>query len=198
MKKITLLLLCLIVSSPLLSQTFEFGPSVQYHRTAFQFDDEDEIIISDYGISEGTKVTEADSNIAFGGYAAYYTENTFAYIAELFYVTTSSPNYGNNKFNSINLIPSVAAEMFNSNLFINAGLGAGFLLNKPDFEDIKDVEGKDYSSVDILLKLALNYRIKNVLTIDGGALFGAIDIVDEQHRFHYYLGARVPLNVLIK
>ena len=102
MNKLTLLLLCLFTSLSALSQTFEFGPSLQYHRTAFQFDNEDEIIISDYGISEGTKTTETDSNIAFGGYAAYYTENTFAYIAELFYVTTSSPNYGDNKFNSIN------------------------------------------------------------------------------------------------
>ena len=87
--------------------------------------------------------------------------------------------------------------MFNSNLFINAGLGAGFLLNKPGFEDIKDVKGENYSSVDILLKLALNYRIEEVLTIDGGALFGAIDVVDEQRRFHYYLGVRVPLSLII-
>jgi hypothetical protein len=99
-----LFVLLLIIPFVSFSQTIEIGPSLQYHRTAFQKPDSGTIIISTSGgSSEGVKTTETDANIAFGGYFGYYTENTFAYLAELFYVATSSPNYGDNSFQSINL-----------------------------------------------------------------------------------------------
>jgi hypothetical protein len=180
-----------------ISQTLEIGPVIQYHRTAFIFEDKSKIIVGDNNIDYGNKTTESDSHIAFGGYATYYTENIFSYGADLFYVATSSPNYGDNTFNSINLIPTVGAEIGNSKLHVNLGIGVGFFLNKPSFEGVKDVEAKNYKVLDGLVKLALQYRIKNILSIDGGVLYGVNSIVDEQRRFHYYLGARVPLNLLI-
>jgi hypothetical protein len=198
MKKYQFTLLFLISTFVSFSQTIEFGPSIQYHRTAFQKPDSGTIVITSSGSSgEGVKTTETDANIAFGGYFGYYTENTFAYLAELFYVATSSPNYGDNSFQSINLVPSVAAELGNSNLFINIGVGAGFILNQPDFEGINDVAGEKFNSIDILAKLALNFRLRELFTLDGGILMGASDIVDNQNRFHFYLGVRVPLNLLI-
>ena len=112
MKKYQFTLLFLISTFVSFSQTIEFGPSIQYHRTAFQKPDSGTIVITSSGSSgEGVKTTETDANIAFGGYFGYYTENTFVYLAELFYVATSSPNYGDNSFQSINLVPSVAAEV---------------------------------------------------------------------------------------
>jgi hypothetical protein len=198
MKKYLFILLFLISTVVSFSQTIEFGPLIQYHRTAFQKPDSGTIVITTSGgSSEGVKTTETDANIAFGGYFGYYTENTFAYLVELFYVATSSPNYGNNSFQSINLVPSVAAELGNSNIFINLGVGAGFILNQPGFEGINDVVGEKFNSIDILAKLAFNFRLKELFTLDGGVLMGVSDIVDDQNRFHFYLGARVPLNLLI-
>jgi hypothetical protein len=199
MYRISILLLLVIVSTSSLSQTFEIGPSLQYHRTAFQRPDGSIVINTGPtpGVSEGKVTTETDSNIAFGGYAAYYTENTFAYIGELFYVSTSSPNYGDNSFQSINLIPSVAVEIFNSNLFVNVGVGAGFILNEPDFEGIDEIPGNEYKSTDLLLKLALNFRLKKLLTIDGGLMQGLTKVVDESNRVHFYLGVRIPLNLFL-
>ena len=74
------LFMCLICA-PVLSQTIEFGPTLQYHRTAFQRPD-GSINVNIDGVTEGTTTTETNPNVAFGGYAAYYTENTFAYAAE--------------------------------------------------------------------------------------------------------------------
>ena len=196
--KIKLLLIALlIISQHSISQTIEFGPMVQYHRTAFQKPDSGTIVISNNGASEGVKTTETDPNLAFGGYFGYYTENTFAYIGELFYVGTSSPNYGDNIFHSINLVPSVAAEIMNTNIFINIGAGAGFIMNKPDFEGVNDVKGESYNNIDFLVKFALNFRLKELFTLDGGILVGGSDIVDNQNRFHFYFGARVPLNLIL-
>ena len=195
MKKVFLPISIFLICHFSYSQTIEFGPLIQYHRTAFQKPDSGTIDISGSNINEGVKTTETDPNIAFGGYFGYFTENTFAYIGELFYVSTSSPNYGDNSFQSINFIPGVAVEILDSNLFINIGIGAGFILNKPDFEGINDVEGETYKNIDALVKFALNYRIKKVFTLDGGVLYGASDIVDNQNRFHFYLGTRVPLNL---
>ncbi len=178
-----------------ISQTFEFGPLIQYHRTAFTFEDRDKIVLGDDNIDYGTTTTESDSHIGFGGYVAYYTENTFSYAADLFYVATSSPNYGDNTFQSINLIPTVGVEIGNSKLHFNLGIGLGFMLNKPSFEGVKDVEPINYKAIDGLVKLALQYRIKEILSIDGGVLYGVNNIVDEQRRFHFYLGTRVPLNL---
>lgn len=180
-----------------ISQTIEFGPLVQYHRTAFIFEDRTKIIVGDDNINYGNKTTESDSHIGFGGYAAYYTENTFSYAVDLFYVATSSPNYGDNTFHSINLIPTVGAEIGNSNLHFNLGIGAGFMLNKPSFDNVKDVQPRNYSAIDGLVKLALQYRIKELLSIDGGVLYGVNNVVDEQRRFHFYIGARVPLNLFL-
>ena len=199
MKIIITLLLAILIYIPSFSQTIELGPTLQYHRTAFQRPDGSIVINtgSSPGVSEGKVTTETDSNFAFGGYAAYYTENTFAYIGEVFYVNTSSPNYGDNSFQSINLIPSAAIELFNSNLFVNLGVGAGFILNKPEFVGIDEIPGNEYKSVDLLLKLALNFRIKQLLTIDGGLMQGLTKIVDESNRVHFYLGVRVPLNLVL-
>ncbi len=180
------------------SQTFEFGPLLQYHRTAFVFEDKSKVIVGDNDIDYGNKTTESDAHIAFGGYAAYYTENTFSYAVDLYYVETSSPNYGDNVFQSINLIPTVGAELWNSHLHFNLGIGAGFFLNKPAFENVKDVEPKNYTAIDGLVKLALQYRIKNVLSIDGGVLYGVSSIVDDKRRFHFYIGTRVPVNLFFK
>lgn len=197
--KIQIILLVILgsIAQSSISQTIEFGPTVQYHRTAFQKPDPGSINITNNGVSEGVKTTETDPNIAFGGYFGYYTKKTFAFIGELFYVGTSSPNYGDNTFHSINLVPSVAAELLNTNIFVNIGAGAGFILNKPDFEGINDVEGETYSSIDFLVKFALNYRLKELFTLDGGVLVGGSTIIDDQNRFHFYIGARVPLNLFL-
>jgi hypothetical protein len=193
-----LLLLGIFLNSFLaISQTFEFGPLVQYHRSAFIFEDRSKIIVGDNDIDYGNKTTESDSHFAFGGYAAYYTENTFSYAADLFYVATSSPNYGDNTFHSINLIPTVGAEIGNSHLHFNLGIGVGFMLNKPSFDNVKDVQPKNYSAIDGLVKLAIQYRIKEILSIDGGVLYGVSKVVDEQRRFHFYIGTRVPLNLIL-
>ena len=197
MMKRLLILAIFLNSFFAISQTIEFGPLVQYHRTAFIFEDKSKIIVGDNNIDYGNKTTESDSHIGFGGYVAYYTENTFSYAADLFYVATSSPNYGDNTFNSINIIPTVGAEIGNSNLHFNLGIGVGFLLNKPSFEGVKDVQSTNYKAIDGLVKLALQYRIKEVLSIDGGVLYGVNSIVDEQRRFHFYIGTRVPLNLFI-
>lgn len=198
MTKIFLPLALFFISFTSISQTLEFGPLLQYHRTAFIFEDKSKIIIGDNDIDYGTKTTESDGNFAFGGYASYYTENTFSYAVDIFYVATSSPNYGDNTFQSINLIPTVGAEIGNSNLHFNLGIGAGFILNKPAFENVKDVRPINYKAIDGLVKLALQYRIKNVLSIDGGVLYGVGNIVDEQRRFHFYIGTRAPINLLLK
>ena len=190
-----LTLFCFFITS---AQTIEFGPTLQYHRTAFQHPDSSTIVVSQNGVSNGVKTTETDSNIAVGGYVAYYTENTFAYIAELFYVQTSTPNYETDAYQSINLIPSIAAELGNSNIYVNIGAGAGFLLNEPDFSDVPDVNGDEYKSIDILAKGAFNFRIREIATLDGGILMGLTNVVDEENRFHFYLGARVPLNLLLR
>ena len=100
MKKIFTLLAFGFISFVGISQTLEFGPLIQYHRTAFRFEDKSKIVVGDNNINYGTKTTESDAHIAFGGYAAYYTENTFSYAVDLFYVSISSPNYGDNTFHS--------------------------------------------------------------------------------------------------
>jgi|GEM_PF-6570453 len=200
MKKAVLLivfLLSLLITDNVLAQTLEFGPLVGYHRTAFQKPDSSTIVFSGNSAGKGSTTTETDANIAFGGYVAYYAEKTYAFIGEVYYVTTSTPNYATDGFQSINLIPSIAAELGNSNLYVNIGAGAGFLLNEPDFSNVQDVAGIDYKSVDFLVKGALNFRIKEILTLDGGVLMGFTDVVDDINRFHFYLGARVPLNLLL-
>ncbi|MBT0608192.1 hypothetical protein [Aequorivita echinoideorum] len=198
MKRILLTTALLLISILGFAQTFEFGPLLQYHRTAFTFEDDSKIVVSNNSIDNGSTTTETSPHVAFGGYAAYYTENTFSYAADLFYVSTSSPNYGDNVFHSINLIPTVGAELGNSNIHFNLGIGAGFILNEPSFENLKDVEPINYKSIDGIIKLALQYRIKKVLSIDGGVLYGINTIVDEQRRFHFYLGARVPVNLFFE
>ena len=198
MKKIFTLLAFGFISFVGISQTLEFGPLIQYHRTAFRFEDKSKIVVGDNNINYGTKTTESDAHIAFGGYAAYYTENTFSYAVDLFYVSISSPNYGDNTFQSINLLPTVGAELWNTHLHANVGIGAGFFINKPSFENVQDVEPDNFKSIDGLLKLALQYRIKNVLSIDGGVLYGLSYIVDEQKRFHFYIGTRIPVNLFFK
>lgn len=198
MTKQVLTVIFLFISFLAVSQTFEIGPLLQYHRTAFQFEDKSKVVVSENNIDYANKVTESDQHLAFGGYAAYYTENTFSYTLDLFYVATSSPNYRDNIFQSINLIPNVGVEFLNTNLHISFGLGAGFILNKPAFENVKDVDPKNYKAIDGLAQLALHYRIKNILTIDGGSFLGLNNIVDEQRRIHFYLGARAPLNLIFK
>ena len=71
------------------------------------------------------------------------------------------------------------------------------MLNKPSFDNVKDVQPKNYSAIDGLVKLAIQYRIKEILSIDGGVLYGVSKVVDEQRRFHFYIGTRVPLNLIL-
>lgn len=184
------------------SQTIEFGPLAQYHRTVFKSKGE---TTKEYSQTMGQvvnsteiNITESAENYAYGLYAAYYTEKSLSYSIDLFYVTTSSPNYGNVKFKSINLIPNVGIELGNSNIHFSVGFGAGFILNKPSFENVKDVESRKYKAIDGLAQMAFHYRIKKVLTFDGGALYGVNNIVDKHSRIHFYIGARVPVNLFFK
>ncbi len=202
MKEPLLTVLFVLFSMFGFSQTIEFGPLAQYHRTLFKSKGE---TTTEYSQTMGQVVnsteinfTESAENYAFGIYAAYYTEKSLSYGIDVFYVSTSSPNYGDIKFNSINLIPNARIELGNSNIHFSIGFGAGFILNKPSFDTVKDVESKKYKSIDGLAQMAFHYRIKKVLTLDLGALYGVNNIVDKHSRIHFYFGARVPVNLFFK
>ena len=192
-----LTLLLLIFSSSLVAQTLEVGPSVGYHRTAFQRPDSGTIVITGTGAGEGVVTTETDANIAFGGYVAYYSVSFLGFMGEAFYVTTSTPNYNTDGINSINVIASVTGELFNSGLYVNIGAGPGFLLNEPDFSNVDEIQGNNYKNIDFLIKGAFQYRFEEVLTLEGGIISGVTDVVDESNRFHFFFGVKVPLNLIL-
>ena len=198
MNKIILSVLLAIFSLTCYAQTIEFGPTLGYHLTAFQRPDTGTIVISSTGGGNGTITTETDGNIAFGGYFAYYSESLLGFMAEAFYVTTSTPNYNADGIQSINVIASVTGELFKSGFYVNIGGGAGFLLNEPDFSNEEEVLGNDYKNIDFLIKGAFQYRFEEVLTLEGGIMAGFTNIVDDKiNRFHFFVGAKVPLNLIL-
>ncbi len=199
MKTILLFIITLLLAGTTFSQTIELGPSLGYHLTAFQRPDAGTIVISSSGGGNGTVTTETDGNIAFGGYFAYYSESFLGFMAEAFYVTTSTPNYNADGIQSINVIASATGELFNSGFYVNIGGGAGFLLNEPDFSNEGEVLGTNYKSIDLLIKGAFQYRFEEVLTLEGGIVSGVTDIVDDEiNRFHFFFGVKVPLNLILK
>lgn len=198
MNKILLSTLLAIFSITCYGQTIEFGPSLGYHLTAFQRPDTGTIVINSTGGGNGKVTTETDGNLAFGGYFAYYSESLLGFMAEAFYVTTSTPNYNADGIQSINVIASATGELFNSGFYVNIGGGAGFLLNEPDFSNEGEVVGNNYKNIDFLVKGAFQYRFEEVLTLEGGIMAGLTNVVDEEiNRFHFFVGVKVPLNLII-
>ena len=198
MNKILLSALLTVFSLNCYAQTIEVGPTLGYHLTAFQRPDTGTIVITSTGGGNGKVTTETDGNIAFGGYFAYYSESLLGFMAEAFYVTTSTPNYNADGIQSINVIASVTGELFKSNFYVNIGGGAGFLLNEPDFSNEEEVIGNDYKNIDFLIKGAFQYRFEEILTLEGGIMAGFTNIVDDKiNRFHFFVGAKVPLNLII-
>lgn len=187
----------------LFGQSLEIGPMFNLERTTFTIPTEGFSIIlgGNGGISENTRNTGRDSNIAVGGYISYYFDggysDRFAVSAELFYNKTSSPEFGDNSFSTISLIPYFNISFFDDfPLFFGFGGGIAFAINTPTFED--DFTNERVKNVDIPLKLFTAYRLENIITIELGVHGSVTKIIEDiASRNSYYFGVKVPLNKLL-
>ncbi|MBP0905860.1 hypothetical protein ACFSKN_15075 [Mariniflexile gromovii] len=195
MKKITLLLMFLICGLSF-AQEFEIGPMFNYERTSFNIPDDSFIIVGEYG-GEGSRTTGYESNFSFGVFGQFFLEERIAIAGELFYTKTTSTEFKDIEFTSINFIPYASLSLIrNGELYLNLGAGIAYMTKTPDFEN-EELNEKT-KKFDFPIKLGLNYRFPKLLIIDVGihSPFSRI-VEDELLRTAYYLGIKIPLNQIL-
>ncbi|MAP53493.1 hypothetical protein [Altibacter sp.] len=188
-----------LFSIPSVGQQFEVGPMVNYDRTSFNVPDSSFIVIGGPGGgSEGSRTTGFETNFSLGAYGTYYFHEHFGLAAEIYYTETSATEFQDNVFKSLNIIPYITAELWNTNIYLNLGGGFAYMLDTPEFEGDFSVTDEAIRTFDIPIKMAVNYRITDIITIDVGIHTSATRVVkDEITRVHHYLGIKVPLNRIL-
>ncbi|WP_034258591.1 outer membrane beta-barrel protein [Altibacter lentus] len=191
--------LCSLFSIPAMAQQLEVGPMVNYDRTSFNIPDSSFIVIGGPGGgSEGSRTTGFETNYSVGAYGTYYFHEHFGIAGELYYTETSATEFDDNVFKSLNFIPYITAELWNTNIYLNLGGGFAYMLDTSMFDGDYNVNEEDIQSFDIPIKMAVNYRITDIITIDLGIHTSATRVVkDDITRVHHYLGIKVPLNRIL-
>ena len=182
------------------SQEFEIGPMFNLEHTSFNIPDDSFIVIGGPGAgSEGSRTTGFENNFSGGIYGSYFFSEQLALSAELFYTKTSSTEFGEKSFSSINFIPYLSYGFFEDiPLFINLGGGVAYMIKTPDFGDKYSIQEEEIKKVDIPLKFSISYNVKDLFLIDLGIHSSVTRVVEDKIlRTAYFIGVKVPLNKLI-
>ena len=143
------------------------------------------------GISEGSDATGYDTNFMVGIYGLYAIEPLKSIGFELFYDKTSSKGIDNVDFSAINLVALIDYEPFDLNLFLNLGVGVGYILNDVELQNSSQ-EQKDF---DLFAKASLAYQFNKLGRIELGTYFGVREVIDDfVTRSKYFIGIKLPIN----
>lgn len=175
------------------SQKLEYGATFNLERTTLSVPNGEYTIYSNGGHSEGATSTGKRTNIGIGAFANYQiVEDAIGVGCELFYDNTSSQKI-DQSFQAINLVPFVKVTLVR-NIDFSLGVGTGFILNSPQFEN------NTYKSekIDFIGKASLGYNIKNSCTLEIGFYPPITSVVEDYlNRSKTYLGIKIPLSKFI-
>jgi hypothetical protein len=195
MKKVAFILLFFALHTISVGQELVYGPMISFDRTTFVIPDTSVIIIGGPGGGgPGSQDLGRESNFSAGGFLYWYPVKRAFYGGELFYSRHTASTAEGVVVSSINVIPQFGWDLLNINLFVNGGIGAGYLFSIDGFD-----ENFDTSSVDIALKFGLTYRLKNIITIEAGIRGSVTDFEKSQeiNRESLYAGVKIPLSQFI-
>lgn len=185
---------CICFTSVGLSQEIVYGPMLSYDSTTFNIPDTSVIVIGGAG-GFGVQDLGSETNFSAGAFLYYYPVDRGFYGAELFYSRHSASEAEGISVESINFIPQFGFDLLDINLFINGGIGIGYLYTIDGFNDSSDL-----NSIDIALKLGLSYRLKNIITVEVGVR-GAItkfETSSEISRQSFFAGIKIPLSQIFQ
>jgi len=195
MRIVSFLILLCAFSSIALGQEYVYGPSFSLDRTSFNIPDTSILIIGGPGGGGvGSENLGRESNFSAGGYFFGFPSDRAFYGGELIYSRQTATRAEGVVVNSINIIPQFGFDPLDINLFLNGGIGAGYLLSINGIDNMSET-----NQFDIIIKAGLAYRVKNIITIEAGIRGSVTDFESssEVTRESIYIGAKIPLNQLI-
>ncbi len=186
-----IILILLFNSLLMFGQSFEFGALFNLERTTLAVPNgELTINIGSGAISEGADNTGFETNFGLGLFAIFQINQQQNIGVELFYDRTTSKGLENLSFSAANLVAYIDYDIFNIDLFIDLGVGVGYILNNPEFGQNVDVE-----DFDVIGKIGLAYKFENLGRIEIGTYQPVTDIVkDNLRRSKGYFGIKIPLD----
>lgn len=201
MKSIVCTLVTLFLSTCLFAQDWEFGPLLNYESTTFTFPDDNTILVGGNG-GRGIDNLGRESNFSFGVYATKNPIGRAFYGVELFYGRHTASETEGVTVDAINFIPHFAFDFFDIGLYIGAGIGVGYIINTKGIDETPDGfgNGSEIQRIDIPVRIALSYPLKNIITLEAG-LRGAVTSFEKQaelKRNSFFVGIKVPLSEILK
>ena len=192
-----LFLACICCAWVGFSQEVVYGPMLSYDSTTFSIPDTSVIIVGGAG-GFGVQDLGSETNFSAGAFLYYYPADQGFYGGELFYSRHTATEAEGVSVESINLIPQFGFDPLNINLFLNGGIGIGYLYAIDGFNDFNDFN--DLTSIDLAVKLGVSYRLKNIITLEAG-LRGALtnfESNNEVSRQSFYGGVKIPLSQIFQ
>ena len=194
-KKITFVIISIFSFSLCSSQENEFGFMLNIANTTLSVPNGGITINSGGGISENTDNTGYKTNFAIGLYGSFNVQYRTNIGVDLFYDKTSSKDLENIEFSAINLIPYFDYDIFGVGLFVNIGVGVGYIVNEKGFEN----QNRKIEKFDFIAKIALAYKFENLGRIEIGTYPAVTSVVkDYLSRHKYYVGIKFPIDKYLK
>ena len=147
------------------------------------------------GAPSGTekKNTGYQNNYAFGGYLTRDFGVKAFYGGELFYNRTTSRDLSRVSLSHLNVIPTIGSKMYDTNFYLELGIGAGILLEN---EGLEENYGGDINTVEIAGKLSCGYHLNAIGRIEVGAYAGSATISDIMTRAMFVVSTKFQLDSL--